>query len=84
MFLLMIHRGAALAILLGVLVCPQISCLIPQDIEPTNTGPHGGVPAFQVESFPPYLLPPILTLTRRERRTSRSPALPLPAGFTTG
>jgi len=61
---LRIHSGAALAIGLGVLVCPQISCLIPQDVNPTQTTPHE-VPHFIVETIPSYLLPPILTLVRQ-------------------
>ena len=65
LFLLRIYRGAALATLLGVLVCPQISCLIPQDINASTPGPHGNVPVFLSESFPDYLLPPTLSLTRQ-------------------
>src|SRR5215813_2312151 len=64
LFFLGIPRGAALAIVLGVLVCPQIACLIPQDIE-AKTDTPGAVPAFLPESFPSYLLPPILTLIRQ-------------------
>lgn len=48
-----------------MLVCPQISCLIPQGIEPSTPGPHGNVPVFLTESFPDYLLPPTLSLTRQ-------------------
>jgi len=64
LFFLWIQHGAALATLLGVVVCPQIGCLIPQDINPTQTTPHE-VPHFIVETIPSYLLPPILTLVRQ-------------------
>jgi hypothetical protein len=57
-------RGAALAILTVVLVCPQGGCLVPQSIEPKNTVPHPP-PHFVVEAIPTYLTPPILTLDRQ-------------------
>ena len=57
-------RGAALATTLGVLVCAQTSCLIPQAVDPIVEAPHAP-PHFIVESIPSYLLPPVLTLIRQ-------------------
>jgi hypothetical protein len=64
-FPLRVFRGAALATLLAVAVCPQLSCLLPQDISPSVVGPIGQVPVFLVQNFPDYLSPPILTLIRQ-------------------
>jgi hypothetical protein len=44
-------RGAALASILGVLVCAQVSCLIPQTVEPIVQAPHPA-PYIVVESIP--------------------------------
>src|SRR6266404_8802729 len=57
-------RGAALASILGVLVCAQVSCLIPQTVEPIKQAPHPA-PYFVVEQIPSYLSPPQLTLLRQ-------------------
>jgi hypothetical protein len=57
-------RGAALASILGVLVCAQVSCLIPQTVEPIVQAPHPA-PYFVVEQIPSYLSPPQLTLIRQ-------------------
>jgi hypothetical protein len=57
-------RGAALASTLGVLVLAQVSCLIPQTVEPIVEAPHPP-PHFVVETIPNYLLAPVLTLTRQ-------------------
>jgi len=57
-------RGAALASILGVLVCAQVSCLIPQTVEPIVQAPHPA-PYIVVESIPDYLRPPQLTLIRQ-------------------
>jgi hypothetical protein len=50
--------------ILGVLVCAQSSCLIPQNVEPAQTAPHD-VPVIVISNIPTYLLPPILTLVRQ-------------------
>jgi hypothetical protein len=47
-----------------VLVWPQGGCLVPQSIEPSVTSPHPP-PSFLVQTFPPYLLLPVLTLFRQ-------------------
>jgi hypothetical protein len=57
-------RGAALAFLCGVAVCPQGGCLIPQSIDPITQSPHSP-PHFVVEKIQSYLLPPVLTLVRQ-------------------
>jgi|GEM_PF-1504360 len=57
-------RGAALASILGVLVCAQVSCLIPQTVEPILQAPHPA-PYIVVETIPSYLLAPQLTLIRQ-------------------
>jgi len=57
-------RGAALASILGVLVCAQVSCLIPQTVDPIKQAPHPA-PYFVVEQIPSYLSPPQLTLLRQ-------------------
>src|SRR5689334_9259557 len=59
-----VFRGAALAILSLVLVCPQGGCLVPQTIDPKVATPHPP-PHFVVETIPAYLLAPVLTLTRQ-------------------
>jgi hypothetical protein len=63
-FSLRVLRGAALAILSLVLVCPQGGCLVPQTVDPKIVSPHPP-PHFVVETIPSYLLAPILTLTRQ-------------------
>ena len=55
-------RGAALASILGVLVCAQVSCLIPQTVDPIVPAPH---PAPYFVQIPSYLSPPQLTLIRQ-------------------
>jgi len=57
-------RGAPLASILGVLVCAQVSCLIPQTVDAIVPAPHPA-PYFVVETIPSYLLPPQLTLIRQ-------------------
>ncbi len=56
--------GAPLASILGVLVCAQVSCLIPQTVDAIVPAPHPA-PYFVVETIPSYLLPPQLTLIRQ-------------------
>src|SRR6266436_3606080 len=58
------YRGAPLASILGVLVCAQVSCLIPQTVDPIVAAPHPA-PYFVVEQIPSYLSPPQLTLLRQ-------------------
>ena len=58
------YRGAPLASILGVLVCAQVSCLIPQTVDPIVAAPHPA-PYFVVEQIPGYLSPPQLTLIRQ-------------------
>jgi hypothetical protein len=57
-------RGATLATTLGVMVCAQAGCLIPQDIEKKIEAPHPA-PSIVVSTIPSYLLPPKLTLIRQ-------------------
>src|SRR5712664_825751 len=59
-----LFRGAALASILGVLVCAQVSCLIPQTVDAVVPAPHPA-PYIVVETIPSYLLPPQLTLIRQ-------------------
>ena len=59
-----IFRGAPLASILGVLVCAQVSCLIPQTVEPIAQAPHPA-PYIVVERIPSYLVAPQLTLIRQ-------------------
>jgi hypothetical protein len=49
---------------LGVLVCAQAGCLIPQSVDPKDAGPHAP-PHVVVENIPDYLLAPVLTLRRQ-------------------
>jgi len=58
------YRGKPLASILGVLVCAQVSCLIPQTVDPIVAAPHPA-PYFVVEQIPSYLSPPQLTLLRQ-------------------
>jgi len=57
-------HGAPLASILGVLVCAQVSCLIPQTVDRIVAAPHPA-PYFVVEQIPGYLPPPHLTLIRQ-------------------
>jgi len=57
-------RGAAIATLLGVLVCAQTACLIPQGVDPAEPTP-GRVPQILAEDIPGFLLTPVLTLIRQ-------------------
>src|SRR6267143_1734501 len=57
-------RGAPLASILGVLVCAQVSCLIPQTVDPIIAAPHPA-PYIVVETIPSYLSAPQLTLIRQ-------------------
>jgi hypothetical protein len=54
-------RGAALASILGVIVCPQVSCMIPQTVDAITESPHPP-PHIVQESIQPYLLTRLLTL----------------------
>jgi hypothetical protein len=61
--LLMFFRGVAIASILGVLVCAQSACMIPQSVDPEDATPHPP-PLMLVSKFPPDLLSPTLTLIR--------------------
>jgi hypothetical protein len=54
-------RGAALASILGVIVCPQVSCMVPQTIDAIVESPHPA-PHIVLETIPSYLLARVLTL----------------------
>src|SRR3954468_13570914 len=56
--------GARLALTLGVLVCAQAGCLIPQAVDPKDAGPHPS-PQIVVENIPEDLLSPVLTLRKQ-------------------
>ncbi len=62
--LLKFLRGAPIATTLGVGVCLQMSCLIPQSVDPADATPHPP-PLMLVSQFPPDLLAPTLTLIRQ-------------------
>jgi hypothetical protein len=62
--LLMFFRGAGIATILGVLVCAQMSCMIPQSVDPANATPHPP-PLMLISQFNPNLLAPTLTLIRQ-------------------
>jgi hypothetical protein len=57
-------RGATIATALGVAVCPQISCMIPQSVDPQDPATHPP-PLMLVSQFPANLLAPTLTLIRQ-------------------
>jgi hypothetical protein len=63
-FLLIFLRGAGIALTLGVLVCAQAGCLIPQAID-QKVPVAGAPPHFVAENIPDNLLVPILTLRRQ-------------------
>src|SRR5256885_108965 len=54
-------RGAALASILVVVVCLQVSCMVPQTIDAIVESPHPA-PHIVLESIQPYLLARVLTL----------------------
>lgn len=62
--LLMFFRGAAIATILGVLVCAQAACMIPQSVDPADATPHPA-PQMLVSQFPANLLAPTLPLIRQ-------------------
>ena len=55
-------RGAAFASILGVIVCPQVSCMVPQTIDAIGVESPHPAPHIVLETIPSYLLARVLTL----------------------
>jgi len=55
-------RGAAFASILGVIVCPQVSCMVPQTIDAIGVESPHPAPHILLETIPSYLLARVLTL----------------------